>query len=291
MNSPLHDLVRRHGGEIHGSYALLPGPGHSRRDRSLSVIMGRDGRPVFHSFAGDDYHAVRDYLGIEAKAGERPFDPSLQRKIERARRIEREALEAERLTFCETVWRETTPAPGTVVEVYLRSRGIGCKVPPVIRFHPAAPLDYQGKIRAPAMVAIVQDKTGAACGLHVTAVKPDGSGKAGPNARRMFGPVKGGAVRLAPYAGQLAVAEGIETALSFSALTGAATWACMSTAGLTAFEIPADVDQLTIAADGDDAGLKAAADLGDRARRQCDVIKSPAPAGTDWNDCLKGETQ
>lgn len=288
MSGALHDLVKRHGGEIHGSYALLPGPGHSRRDRSLSVIMGRDGRPVFHSFAGDDFRAVRDYLGIEAKPGDMPYDPALQRKIERARRIEREALEAEKLAFCETVWRETAPAPETPVQIYLRARGIVGNVPPVIRFHPAAPLDYQGKIRAPAMVAIVQDKAGAACGLHVTAIKADGSDKAGVNARRMFGPVRGGAVRLAPYAGKLAVAEGIENALSFAAVTGAATWACMSTAGLTAFEIPHDVELLTIAADGDDAGLKAADELAERARRQCDVIKNPAPAGTDWNDCLKG---
>jgi hypothetical protein len=288
MSGPLLDLVQRHGGEMHGRYALLPGPGHSRHDRSLSVIIGAGGRPVFHSFAGDDFRIVRAYLGLDATEGDRPFDPALHRKMERARRIEREAVDAERLTFCETVWRETVPAAGTAVEVYLRGRGLAGPIPAVVRFHPAAPLDYQGKIRAPAMVAVVQDKAGAACGLHTTAIRADGSGKAGPNARRMFGTVKGGAVRLTPYSERLAVAEGIETALSYSAVTGAATWACLSTAGLVAFEIPPGVDQLTIAADGDDAGLKAAADLADRARRHCDVIKSPAPAGTDWNDCLKG---
>jgi phage/plasmid primase-like uncharacterized protein len=243
---------------------------------------------VFHSFCGDDYRAVKDYLGLDASEGDRPVDPALRRKMERARRIEAEAINAERLSFCETVWRETTPATGTAAETYLRGRGIVGPIPNVIRFHPAAPLDYQSKMRAPAMVAIVQDKAGAACGLHTTAITADGTDKAGHNARRMFGAVKGGAVRLAPYTDALAVAEGIETALSFSAMTGAATWACLSTSGLFSFEIPPGVDQLTIAADGDEAGLKAATGLADRARRQCDVIKSPAPAGADWNDCLRG---
>lgn len=288
MSGPLLDLVQRHGGEMHGHYALLPGPGHSRHDRSLSVIIGAGGRPVFHSFAGDDFRAVKDYLGLDASEGDRPVDPALRRKMERARRIEAEAVNAERLSFCETVWRETTPATGTAAETYLRGRGIVAPIPNVIRFHPAAPLDYQGKVRAPAMVAIVQDKAGTACGLHTTAIKADGSDKAGHNARRMFGAVKGGAVRLAPYGGELAVAEGIETALSYAAMTGMATWACLSTSGLFSFEIPPGVDQLTIAADGDEAGLKAADGLAKRAQRRSGVYVIPAPAGTDWNDCLRG---
>ena len=288
----LRDLVQRHGGDLHGSYAVLPGPGHSRRDRSLSVTIGHGGRPVFHSFAGDPFELVRDYLGLDAKAGSKPMDPRLLKKISHARERERQADDARKLTFCETVWRECQPAAQSPVDTYLhQARGIPGPIPAVIRFHPAAPLDYEGRRCSPAMVAIVQDKDGYSCGLHVTALMPDGSGKAGDNARRMFGPVNGGAVRLSTVHDDLAVAEGVETALSFAALTGRPTWSCLSTAGLKAFERPSGIRTLTIAADGDDAGIDAATDLAARAHQHCDVIISPAPGGMDWNDCLKGKAQ
>lgn len=289
MAADLHALVKRHGGELHGSYAVLPGPGHSRRDRSLSVTLGREGRLVFHSFAGDSFEDVRDYLGIEARQGEAP-NPALYRKLKQERDRERRRRDAEALEFCGAVWSQAGPCDSSPAETYLRKcRSISWALPNVLRFHPAAPLDYDAKHRAPALVAIVQAPNGEPCGLHVTALKPDGSGKAGSNARRMFGPVKGGAIRLAPVADQLAVAEGVETALSFMVLTGTPTWSAMSTAGLEAFTAPPGVKQLTVAADGDEAGLKAARQLATTAQRHCDVILCPAPDGLDWNDALKGE--
>ena len=289
MTSTLHALIERCGGEMHGNYALLPGPGHSRRDRSLSVTIGRENRPVFHSFAGDSFEAVRDYLGIETKPGTIPYDPALQRKLMRVREKERQQRDADTLAFCSTVWGETVPAANTLAQRYLQARQISLTPPKVIRFHSAAPLDYRGRILAPAMIAVVQDKSGDPCGLHVTALAPDGSDKAGPNARRMFG--KGGAIRLSPLADRLAVAEGVETALSFEALTGKPTWSCLSATGLEAFEIPPGVDDLTIAADGDAPGMKAARALAIRAQRQCNVILVPAPEGQDWNDVVKGRAQ
>ena len=282
--SALKALVERCGGELHGHYALLPGPGHSRRDRSLSVTIGREGQPVFHSFAGDPFEAVRDYLGLEARPGSAPRDPALQRKIQQATEKERQQREAESLDFCREVWSKTVLASRSPVERYLNSRRIN-RIPRVIRYHPAAPLDYQGNHLAPAMVAVIQDRAGTPCGLHVTALKPDGSDKAGPNPRRMFGQVKGGAIRLAPMSDQLAVAEGIETALSFAALTGQATWSCMSAAGLEAFEPPPGLEDLTIAADGDEPGMRAARALVERARRHCNVILNPAPDGQEVQPC------
>ena len=59
------------GGEAHGDYVLAPGPGHSRRDRSLRVKLDPKAENGFlvHSFAGDDWKACREYvrgrLGLE----------------------------------------------------------------------------------------------------------------------------------------------------------------------------------------------------------------------------------
>jgi hypothetical protein len=67
-------------------------------------------------------------------------------------------------------------------------------------------------------------------------------------------------------------------------------WAALSTSGLTSFVLPAGVKRLLIAADSDDsgAGIKAATELGQRARAQCNVEIHPAPKGQDWNDVMRG---
>ena len=79
----LRSLARALGGEITGASVLAPGPGHSRRDRSLSVTpsaLAPDGFLV-HSHAGDDWRACRDHvkglLGIDRDEwkGREPASP------------------------------------------------------------------------------------------------------------------------------------------------------------------------------------------------------------------------
>ncbi len=57
---------------------LCPGPGHSAKDRSLSVKIGKDGQPVTHSFCGDDPIACKDY--VRQRLGMEPFQPNGGRK-------------------------------------------------------------------------------------------------------------------------------------------------------------------------------------------------------------------
>lgn len=58
--SAARDLTQRLGGDWHGSYGLVPGPGHSHRDRSVSVIDGPSGEIIVHSFAGEDWRGIKD---------------------------------------------------------------------------------------------------------------------------------------------------------------------------------------------------------------------------------------
>jgi putative DNA primase/helicase len=293
----LRAIAQRLGGDIYqgGRAAAVPGPGHSKQDRSLSLRVAEDGRRLlWHSFAGDPADQVRIHLGLE--------DGELRRETdaERRRREAEDRRERERkLRYCGKLWAETSPAPGSLVGRYLAGRGLrGPILGGQVRYHPRAQLAYpwnleDGDVRTwPAMVALVQHASGAPCGLHLTALKPDGSGKADLRAsRRMLGDVAGGAVRLAPVneAGELAVAEGIETALAFRQLTGTPTWAALSAGGLRAFVPPPGLQRLIIAADSDDhgKGLEAARALAERARSRVEVVICPAPAGTDWNDQLK----
>jgi hypothetical protein len=76
----LQSLARALGGEVSGNQVLAPGPGHSPKDRSLSVKLDAaapDGF-VVNSFAGDDPIACKDY--VRSKAGIEPFKANGKRK-------------------------------------------------------------------------------------------------------------------------------------------------------------------------------------------------------------------
>lgn len=295
----LREIVRRLGaGDIHsgGKAATVPGPGHSLKDRSLSLRVSDDGaRVLWFSHANDDAAAVFRHLGIEGAERENLSGPELQRRREaRAKAIA--ADRARKLAFCRQVWADTLPAEGSLVALYLRGRGLAGSIPEALRFHPSAPLAYPTEEnpsprRAPAMVAIASGPDGTSCGLHVTILKPDGSGKAPMrNPRLMFGDLAGAAVRLGPVpvGGELGVAEGIETAVSYRDLTGVPTWAALSTAGLARFTPPLGIVRLVVAADSDPAGIKAARELAERASRRVECVVAPAPEGSDWNDVIQG---
>lgn len=298
-------IVARLGGDLYqgGVAALVPAPGHSRKDRSLSLRMVDGGRRLlWHCFTTAKPSEVWSYLGLEP-GQVRQETPAERRKREEADHHAR----ARKLAFCGDLWRATQPAEGSPVGTYLRkARGIRGPIPAALRFHPAAPLAYpwttfEGDKPAPtprpAMVAIATAEDGkSAAGVHVTALQPDGSGKASLRApRRMYGDLAGAVVQLAPLPadGVLAIAEGLETALAFRDLTGTPCWAALSTSGLRHFTPPRGLVRLIIAADSDDSGegVEAARVCAERASRICDAVVTPAPEGQDWNDALKGEMQ
>jgi len=289
MTLDLYNLRNERGGIVYagGERWLGPGPGHSRRDTSLSVRLGDNGRVLVHSFAGDPFPVCADYLGISREAVEQPDWATLKR-VRAEREQEQRRRRNEAWTFCEAVWAQTSVAEDSPVETYLTARGLPWPYSADLRFNPAAPLDYERKRTAPAMVALVRSAAGHPTGLHVTALSPDGRSKAPMlNARRMFGACRGGSIQLRPpELGELAVAEGIETALSFARIKGVPTWAALSTAGVTAFEVPTGVTLLNVAPDGDKAGREAAVQLAERASKRCDVAVVDPGDGLDWNDLL-----
>ena len=71
----LQELVRALGGEACGKRVLCPGPGHSRGDRSLQVMLFGDAPDGFLvcSFANDDWRDCRDH--VRARLGMPAFTP------------------------------------------------------------------------------------------------------------------------------------------------------------------------------------------------------------------------
>jgi hypothetical protein len=79
MNLTLRDIACVLGGEVSGDQVLAPGPGHSRKDRSLSVKLSPDAPDGFivHSFSGDDPIACKDY--VRQRLGLPAFKPNNDR--------------------------------------------------------------------------------------------------------------------------------------------------------------------------------------------------------------------
>ena len=285
----LYTLQNRHGGVVmnNGQDYYGPGPGHSRKDRSLHVTVKPDGAVLYHSFANDPDEAVRAHLGL---GGRRSSPIDQQTRAREAFRREKVAAQEriERIAWCADRWREAQPAGGSPIEVYLGSRGITLQPPASLRYHPALPRGYGAKGGHPAMIGIIHGVDGTPTGLHATFLKPDGTGKATfEPAKQMFGYAKGGAVRLGrPTGGRLAVGEGIETCLSYTQLTGVPAYAALSAGNLGVFCPPPEVRELIVAADGDNAGREAAGKVLDAQKSSRSVAIYDAPAGLDWNDVL-----
>jgi putative DNA primase/helicase len=140
------------------------------------------------------------------------------------------------------------------------------------------------------MIAMVAAPDGAPSILHRTYLTDDGN-KAPVTEPRLWMPgtiAKGSAIRLAPAAKVLAIAEGIETALSASALFGVPCWAAGNAANLTAWQPPDEAKRVIIFGDNDrnHAGQAAAYALARRLGTldRAVEVQIPAEVGTDWND-------
>lgn len=281
-------------GKWYGRNGLAFCPAHGNtRTPALTLADAPGGRLLAHCKAGCSFAAVLDALRglglVEGHGSYAPPDPGAlaRRRAEERAEAEKKARQAE------TVWREAMPVHGTHAETYLRRRGITCKLPDTLRFHPEC--WHPTAKRLPAMVALIEGAEGFA--VHRTYLRPDGSGKAEVEpAKAMLGRVAGGAVRLTEGAGPLVVAEGIETALSLASglLSRPATiCAALSGPGMAALRLPDSPGRLTVATDGDDAGEAAGRDLAARADALgWTVSLLPAPRGRDWNDILtmKGDS-
>lgn len=187
----------------------------------------------------------------------------------------------------QAIWDRTVPLRGTVGEVYLRHRG--CILPPAdsdLRFIPASD-KYP-----PSLCARVTDaETNAPMTLHFTRLAADGRGKAGGEQDKLLlagHRKRGGVVRLwsdGSVTHGLALAEGIESALAAAHLFQP-VWAAIDAGNMAQLLVLPGIEALTIYADHDEAGLKAAKEC---ARRWHDAgrevhIRAPRAAGADAAD-------
>jgi hypothetical protein len=246
------------------------------RDRALSVTRNPDGSAVAHCFRCEYAETTRG----ETRPGKAPIRPAAATK--------RETLS----DYGRDLWRTCRPVSGAGL-AYLQARG--CVVPPAdgdLRYHPALKHPVTG-YTGPALVGLVTDAADGRAWrtLHRTWVRADGTKapEADPPRMLLGGHRKAGAVcRLWPddcVNVGLGIGEGIETALSL-AHGAAPVWAAIDAGNLADFPVLAGIECLTIAADRDPAGIKAARECATRWRaagRRVRVVL-PDADGADLND-------
>lgn len=223
----------------------------------------------------------RDHRSRDETPEERAAREALQEKRraehaqDRAKLLAAEEKKKQRkVETAQSIFSEAKPISGTPAEKYLINRGLPpvaewpWKPDDVLRFHPG--LEYElgsvwegdRKVKAgpvfPVLVAAVDDGFGEIVAIWRIFLTPDGRKAPVDNAKVGFGPAAGGAVRLGGEGEAIGVGEGIETCLSAWFLNGChkPVWACLSTSGLTGFEIPSFVKRLEIFPDGDKAKVR-----------------------------------
>jgi len=185
------------------------------------------------------------------------------------------------------------PISGTVVEAYLRKRGItALHGTGTLRFHPCCyyrPDQHSPAEIWPAMIAAVTGLDGKITGAHRTWLDPSGRDKAPVDTpRRAMGHLLGNTVRFDVAHDCLAAGEGIETMLSLRCVLPTMPMvAALSAAHLAAILFPATLRRLYIARDDDPAGDSAMASLIDRAIDAGIEAITLAPALEDFNEDLR----
>jgi putative DNA primase/helicase len=263
-------------------------PVHDDRAPSLSISSGKDGKVLVRCHAGCEQRDVITALvnrGLWDATGKSAGRFAHKRRTRIAAEPDPDAKA--RTEAALAIWQASRGVEGTPVEAYLRLRGLNLPAWPALRFH--AGLKHPSGGVWPAMVALVTlGGTGSPIAVHRTFLARDGGGKAPVNpAKMMLGPCSGGVVRLGAPGDVLMVGEGIETCLAAMQATGNATWAALSTSGLRSLDLPRDIRDAIVLADGDDPGEAAAQDCARRRKREGRRVRiARPPQGMDFNDLL-----
>ena len=181
-----------------------------------------------------------------------------------------------------------------LADKYFHKRGIGELVYPASLRFAEKLRDGEGGIR-PAIVAMIgvhgEDKP---VSMHRTFLAPSGMSKAEMKAPRKIMPgglPDGSCVMLSDYhGGPIGIAEGIETAMSASALYGIPVWAALNATMLSRWTPPKDADEVVVFGDNDAkfGGQMAAYRCAHRAavKGYKTYVNIPSNVGEDWNDIL-----
>jgi|SRR5579884_610008 hypothetical protein len=291
----LRAIARALDGDVCGRQVLAPGPGHSKKDRSLSIRLNPSapGGFVVFSHAGDDWRDCRDHVSALAPG----FDTPRQQKRSRPRQTQ----DGDKLNIELALdwWKQSLPLKGTFGESYLKSRSITCdeNLSHVVRFHPNCVFAND---RFPALVALVRNiETNEPQAVQRTALDHEGRAikRGGKTLRMSLGRTSNGAIKIdddADVTYGLSIGEGLETTLSGRIFGYRPAWAVLSASAIAAFPVLNGIQSLTVFGENDASGAN------ERAVKECsarwkdagrEVFRLRPLIGNDLNDELQAEAR
>jgi putative DNA primase/helicase len=256
---------------LSGGNYLVCCPAHDDTSPSLSLRDGDRGL-IVHCFAGcearDVYRAIRE-KGFDVEQDDTTRKPAKDSSEYRRRQADKACW----------FWSRRKPVIGSIAERYLRdARGYVGLLPPTLGFLPPLKAEHH-----PVMIAVfavvdepepgVLGKPQNVAAVHLTLLKPDGTGKADakPNKFTIGSPLGKPIVLALPndLLG-LAITEGIEDGLAAQQALGLGAWAAGSAPFMPALAatVPSHIDAVTIFAHPDKAGRDGAQKLAAALRRR-----------------------
>ncbi|MFG1265368.1 MULTISPECIES: DUF7146 domain-containing protein [Xanthobacter] len=277
-NTPGRSMFVRLSGSAHGPAGKWTDAATGEHGDLLDVIRESRGLSIFADVVAEAEtflrlpQSRREPEGVDRRAAPTSANP---------------VISAQRL------FAAAKPIPGTLVETYLRNRGItALHETGSLRFHPHCYYrsDAHTPIQPlPAMVAAVTDLSGRITGVHRTWLAPNGSHKAAiATPRRAMGHLLEHAVRFGVADDVMAAGEGIETVLSVrTVLPNLPMAAALSAAHLAVIAFPPGLRRLYIVRDNDPAGDRARDSVASRAASVGIEAIVLSPALGDFNEDLR----
>jgi putative DNA primase/helicase len=284
----LRQIARVLGGEVSGKQALCPGPGHSPKDRSLSITLSStapDGFALF-SHAGDDWRDCRDHvkrkLGLPLGPRQHEARPAAAAR-EPVRGQDDRAQGVTTTADAMALWRGSVDGRGTPVERYLNvERKLDLDpylAVAVLRWHSGAG----------AMLVLFRNiLTGAPQAVERVFLDQDAK-KIG---RKFLGPAKDAAAMLDPFVLEgLHVGAGVETVMTTQQRYDMKpAWALGSDGAIASFPVLSGVEAITLIRENDASSARACqacALLWHAAGREV-FFDTPIPDFKDINDASRG---
>jgi putative DNA primase/helicase len=267
-------------------------PAHDDTNASLSVDE-RNGQLLVKCRAGCPQTAV---IAALRERGLWPDGRGNHSQLKR-RGESRDELEDgyERFHHAYKILRAAKAAKAGHPTEYLKGRGLSIVPPCAMVLSPKKTAQYTGK-HFPAIVCPITDGD-KLIGTHLTWLSANKTEKLAVRdgkPRRMYGTVSGGFVQLSASDPDkpLVVGEGIESTLAAMQLSGWPGIAALSASNMPAIKLP-PCSEVVIAADHDDAGRQAAAQLAERLEFEGHKVRVALPpsGGQDWNDRVQDCTE
>jgi phage/plasmid primase-like uncharacterized protein len=236
---------------------------------------------------------VSDFLGgVQVSPAPPRRLPSLEEKLALEAKANRRSLEK--------TMKALKPLYGkgnARVAAYLASRGLFPELSTckdlyfgILPYHKKTDAGFEHVGDFPCMVWLLRDQKGDVVSAHRTFLDPRGEGKLpGLPARKLFGSIKpkllgGSAIRIGvPVDGVIGIAEGVETAMAVTQLTGEACWSALNTTLLEQFQVPEGlgITAVNIYADKDrsEAGQRAGKILARRLHAEGYKVEYRLPVG------------